>query len=1075
MTTLREISLAMAIFTTMNRANRHDFRGRQLRRRRNPRRLTLSGFESLEQRELLATFLVTNPNSAGDGSFRQAIIDSNSQPGSNIIKFDIAGTISTGNTSLPAITNTVSIDGTSAPTFAGRPVVTIDFQGTQGLQFDAGSDYSSLISLALVRAGGVGLTLSSSYVTVQGNNIGVMQDGQTVAANHGNGVQINASSHGDLIGQLSSQTYYDTAQVGIQPVSAWQGIRGGDVPGQYLIVGTSDSSAGDNGLLYVGPISGAGGTAYQVDYPYKVSGPNTATSVYGPDNLGGGVYRLVGSYHGDDGVIRGFVFQGTTAELSQADNWATYDYPNSTYTFVHSTMGDLAVGNADGPEGNLPLGSGTAFLLDVSDPANPQLVTDISYPGLSTLSTTAYGIWYNGGTSYTICGGYSQNTAGGILGHGYLVDYDSATGMFSNWTSFDYPNGVNGKTYDTHFEGISSVENGTYTLSADSVERGSTNPAQGSFVTVKRNIDGTFGDPTWVNLNQNVYPGTQGISSANSVYGNQVVGVVIPSTPAFDSFQVTLTNPNFTLSNIISGNCGDGIEIDGSDNTVAMNNIGTDVSGTVAIGNRGNGILITKGAHGNLIGGTAINGNNPTGGFFARPPEGNLISGNRANGVLINCWATGNTLSGNFIGTSASGNSALGNRLDGVAIVGADNNSLIGCTFQQDPFVYYNVLSGNGGNGLRITNSNGTTVQANFMGVGANNASIVANGGDGLLVSGWSKNTQVGGPIPLGNVISGNNRNGIEVTDTASNLTSFNTFAGLFAFAGAAPNKKDGILITSSGGGDLIRTCLVGGNLGNGIELGGNATGVQIEQTGVGTTSNIEGAIPNIGDGIRLTGNAHGNKIGGFQLSIEQQVTVSSNYGYGIDVAGHAHDNTIFNTNIGTGGFGINPLGNVRGGIYLGCNTRATTIGGTEEPYRVIVENNQGAGITIRGSVRNVILGDTISNNAAGGIVVINSLCNQIGLPSSSNTIQANGQNGISLTGDVAGTLVQGNTISFSASNGVKLVNARKAKIGGVVPGQGNEITDNAGYGIYFQGDSRSTVVAGNDISGNGQGDTNNQ
>ncbi len=93
----------------------------------------------------------------------------------------------------------------------------------------------------------------------------------------------------------------------------------------------------------------------------------------------------------------------------------------------------------------------------------------------------------------------------------------------------------------------------------------------------------------------------------------------------------------------------------------------------------------------------------------------------------------------------------------------ANGNQLIGCTMQDQPFVYYNVLSGNGGNGLRITNSNDTTVQANFMGVGANNATVVANRGDGLLVSGSSKNTQVGGVIPLGNVISGNDQNGIEV------------------------------------------------------------------------------------------------------------------------------------------------------------------------------------------------------------------------------------------------------------------------------------------------------------------------
>ena len=155
-------------------------------------------------------------------------------------------------------------------------------------------------------------------------------------------------------------------------------------------------------------------------------------------------------------------------------------------------------------------------------------------------------------------------------------------------------------------------------------------------------------------------------------------------------------------------------------------------------------------------------------------------------------------MSGNFVGTAASGDSALGNGQDGVAIVRASGNQLLGCTFQQSPFVFYNVLSGNGGNGLRITNSNNTTIQANFMGIGADNSTIVANRGDGLLLSGSSKNTQLGGVIPLGNVISGNDRNGVEVTGTSSGLVSFNTFAGLYAFGTAAPNKLDGILVTST-------------------------------------------------------------------------------------------------------------------------------------------------------------------------------------------------------------------------------------------------------------------------------------
>ena len=243
--------------------------------------------------------------------------------------------------------------------------------------------------------------------------------------------------------------------------------------------------------------------------------------------------------------------------------------------------------------------------------------------------------------------------------------------------------------------------------------------------------------------------------------------------------------------------------------------------------------------------------------------------------------------------------------------------------------MFYNVLSGNGGNGLRVTNSNDTTVQANFMGAGANNATIVANGRDGLLDSGTSKNTQVGGVIPLGNVISGNNRNGIEVSGKASGFITFNTFAGIFAFAGPAPNKRDGMLITSTGGNNLIRTNIVSGNLGNGIEIGGNATGVQVTDTAVGTNSDIQTPIPNGGSGIVITGHAHDNAIGGFQPSIEPTVTVSANRGYGIQIVGSARNNVVYHTNIGTNAGADADLGNKLGGVYLGPGTSFNTVGGS--------------------------------------------------------------------------------------------------------------------------------------------------
>jgi hypothetical protein len=940
-------------------------------------------FEVLENRQLLATFLVTSLTDSGAGSLRQALIDANALPGADTINFAVAGTIRVGRTPLPAVTGTVTIDGASAPGFTGTPVVAVNFHGTRGLTFDSGSDGSALESLSLVHAGTSGVTLNSSFVTVQGNYIGILPSSK-VGANQGDGVRINASSHGDLIGHadpVSSIDYYNADSVPTLPVSGWQGIRAGATPGRYLITGTSDTS----GLLYEGPITGSGGTSYAVNVP-----GSTSSSVYGPNLLSDGEIQLVGTYQDGSGTVHGFLFQGATTDLAQASDYTTIDYPGAQYTYVHSTMGGLAVGNADGPEGDAPIGTGHAFIYNIAQGT----FTDIAYPGAA--DTTAYGIWDNGHGSYTIAGGYGDpgDTTNG-LGHGFMVDYDSSTGTFSHWTSFDYPNGAVGADYASHFEGISSAENGVYTLAADSLQSGSANPLQGSLVTVRRNTDGSFGPGKWVNLN---YPGidpTTALTSANSVAGNAVVGVVIQSSGIF-SFQAQV-NTGFQLSNVISGNRGNGIGVyGGSYNQIAMNVIGTDASGTFRRSNAGNGVLITDGAVGNLIGGEATGGNDPTGNVFVRPPQGNLISGNGGDGVLITDGSTQNQLSGNFVGTSASGNSAIGNRGDGVAIVGANGNSLLGCTFQQNPFVFYNVLSGNGGNGLRVTNSNDTTVQANFMGVGADNATTVPNHGDGLLVSGTSANTQVGGVIPLGNVISGNAKNGIEVSGKASGFISFNTFAGLYAFSTAAPNQRNGILITSTGGNNLIRTSIVSGNIGNGIELAGGATGVQVTQTATGTNTSIQTALPNLGDGILITGHAHGNAIGGFQPSIEPQVTVSANRRYGIEISGHASDNAIFHASIGTNAMGNGALGNALGGIFLGSGTSSTQIGGASSSLQNLVRFNGGNGVTLTSSRAASIVENYILNNVSYGLRATG---NCSGSVVQGNTFVANGAGNVNLSG----------------------------------------------------------------------------
>src|SRR5258708_29366702 len=108
-------------------------------RRRSSLHSRLRGVEVLESRQLLATFTVTNLHNSGGGSLRQAIINSNERAGADTIDFDVAGTIRIGRASLPSITDTATIDGSTAPSFAGSPVVTVDFQKAKGLKFQDGA------------------------------------------------------------------------------------------------------------------------------------------------------------------------------------------------------------------------------------------------------------------------------------------------------------------------------------------------------------------------------------------------------------------------------------------------------------------------------------------------------------------------------------------------------------------------------------------------------------------------------------------------------------------------------------------------------------------------------------------------------------------------------------------------------------------------------------------------------------------------------------------------------------------------------------------------------------------------
>jgi parallel beta-helix repeat protein len=471
-----------------------------------------------------------------------------------------------------------------------------------------------------------------------------------------------------------------------------------------------------------------------------------------------------------------------------------------------------------------------------------------------------------------------------------------------------------------------------------------------------------------------------GLDLAGRPRGNGGAGLRVSALSSGNLIGRNPSGVSGAVANVISGNAGSGIVLAGSDrNTVAANRIGTNRAGSARIGNGGQGIWITAGASGNEIGGTEFTdsatgqSNDPTGDkgtttpVFVVPPLGNLISGNAGNGVLINARARGNALNGNFIGTTADGDGPLGNGRNGVWIDRASRNSLTGCTFADNPFVYYNVVSGNRRDGLRVTNAAKTTAQGNFFGVGADNTTTVANRLDGIRVDGASASTQVGGVIPLGNVSAGNGENGIRVTGRVHGFTTFNTFGGLLAFKGAAPNGRDGLLITATGGDNLARTNVFSGNAGNGIELAGNASGVTVDPDIAGLTTDGNAVLPNGGDGVLIGGTAHHNVIGGSLRSVIPQNTFSGNDGYGLEITGRAHGNKVFASFIGPAILGLTRLGNQAGGVLIGGRAYHNLIGDSGPLPANLISGNAGAGLTLRaGASGNAVLRNYIGLDRRG-------------------------------------------------------------------------------------------------------------
>jgi len=251
--------------------------------------------------------------------------------------------------------------------------------------------------------------------------------------------------------------------------------------------------------------------------------------------------------------------------------------------------------------------------------------------------------------------------------------------------------------------------------------------------------------------------------------------------------------------NLISGNTS-GIVIEGGgQNIVEGNRIGTNASGTAAVGNE-DGVVLTDYTVANSIG-------SPASGV------GNLISGNSI-GIAIAASSNGNVVQNNLIGTDAAGSAPLGNEY-GIESTNSTGNTIGGEEYGDGG----NLISGNTQDGIFLgVGVSGDSIEGNLIGTDFTGTERLGNGGSGIFLLGAARNN-IGGYLP------GNSGRTIGSPADDENTIAYNGTPGT--------SGSGGIVVELSGAiGNSIRGNSIHDNAGLGIDLGGD--GVTLNGSHVG-------------------------------------------------------------------------------------------------------------------------------------------------------------------------------------------------------------------------------------------------
>ncbi|MCB9450499.1 MAG: CSLREA domain-containing protein [Anaerolineaceae bacterium] len=1031
-------------------------------------------------------YTVNTTADPGDGvcdatecTLREAISAANNHSGfADTIAFNIPGagphTIQP-TSALPTITDPVIIDGWTEPDFAGSPVIEIDGSlagaNANGLWITAGN--STVRGLVINRFGGNGIVLEGSYNVIQSNYIGTDVTGTLNRGNSSDGIKISATATNNTIG---------STQVGVGNVIAYNGGNGVDTTHVSGETSTANRIWGnrihDNGALGIGYGDGPNLNDPSTEYNFpdifdvQLAG-NTLTISGRISGQANTLHRLEFfasdtcdlSHFGEGQTYLGFI-EATTGSAQDEILNGIYDY--TAILTANVSNGQVITATSTNLTNNSTSefsycvqvgGAATTFTVNTTDDSDDG-VCDAVHCSLrealiwSTLNPGKDTIAFNipGPGPHTI----QPQTLLPIAFTPVIID---------SWTEPDFAGTpvieIDGA--GTAFAG-SSYAGGIQLNGGDSTVRGLV--INNFYDVIDGPLSGIYTFMYGGNVIEGNYLGTD--VTGTQAKGNDT-GILIGLT---QNDRIGGTTP--ASRNIISGNIFGGVVLFGpisTYTTVQGNYIGTDVTGSIPLGNGNYGIVMNT-AHHNIIGGS-------------EPGAANVIGdttndyGEEGYGILVG-QAYGNTIIGNYIGTNAAG-ADLGNVSAGILMWGYDPqshnlisqnriafNSGLGIDLSQnaspngvtpnDPgdgdtgpndYQNYPVLSTAeiGENGLTITGTLNSTASRSFrVEFFANDTCDPSGYGEGQVYLGFlDVATNASGDAAVNTNLAASVFAGQFITATATDLMTNDTseFSACVEIVEGAGAQTYTVNTTADPGDGVcnitectLREAIEAANANVGFT---DTIAFNIPGSGPHTIQSTS-ALPTITDPVIIDGWTEPDFAGSPVIEIDGSLIGTPANGLWITAGSSTVRGLVINNFLFAGIAISNHNNNVVEGNVIGLDVNGTTAQGNRDGVYIYESTGNLIGGTTATS-RNVIAGNTDD-----GV--------NLGTNANANIIQGN-----YLGADVTGTNGPGNS-----GDGIKIsATANNNTIGGTQTGAGNLIAYNTGRGVYAEYiESPTTAGTGN-------------